>query len=160
MVEYLLSVFGPLNCNRRQLFIYLFIYLFSEKTSLDISCESSAWQTIQMKCQDLFSLKNKKKNECRLLQLLLGALMVKVTLSILTLPSDFCIDAFCRNQWLSKRPNSCAIVNHNVRSKFSVKSTYGYCFCLKLGMGIITYYIKHVESRTVVFLQLVMTILD
>ena len=33
---------------------------FSEKTSLDISCESSAWQTIHMKCQDLFSLEKKK----------------------------------------------------------------------------------------------------
>ena len=33
------------------------------KTSLDISCELSAWQTIQMKCQDLFSLKNKKKKK-------------------------------------------------------------------------------------------------
>ena len=36
-------------------------FFFSEKTSLDISCESSAKQTIYMKCQDLFSLKNKKK---------------------------------------------------------------------------------------------------
>ena len=33
-------------------------FFFSEKTSLDISCESSVWQTIHMKCQDLFSLKN------------------------------------------------------------------------------------------------------
>ena len=40
--------------------IFYFFY-FSEKTSLDISCESSAWQMIHMKCQDLFSLKNKKK---------------------------------------------------------------------------------------------------
>ena len=44
---------------------YLFFFYFSEKTSLDISCELSAWQMIHMKCQDLFSLKNnnkKKKN--------------------------------------------------------------------------------------------------
>ena len=35
-------------------------------------------QTIHMKCQDLFSLKNKDKNlECCLLQILLGALRVK-----------------------------------------------------------------------------------
>ena len=34
--------------------------IFSEKTSLDISCESSAWQTIHMKCQNLLSLKIKK----------------------------------------------------------------------------------------------------
>ena len=56
-------------------------FYFSEKTSLDISCESSAWQSIHMKCQDLFSLKKKEKEkiECRLLQILLGALRVKVT---------------------------------------------------------------------------------
>ena len=41
----------------------LVFYYFSEKTSLDISCESSAWQTICMKCQDLFSLKKKKKKK-------------------------------------------------------------------------------------------------
>ena len=34
--------------------------LFSESISLDISCELSAKQTIHMKCQDIFSLKNKK----------------------------------------------------------------------------------------------------
>ena len=39
-----------------------FFFFFSKKTSLDISCESSAWQMIHMKCQDLFSLKNEKKN--------------------------------------------------------------------------------------------------
>ena len=39
----------------------IFILYFSEKTSLDISCESSAWQTIHMKCQDFFSSENKKK---------------------------------------------------------------------------------------------------
>ena len=54
----------------------LFFFYFSEKTSLDISCESSAWQMIHMKCQDLFSLKKKKKKkiECRLLQILHGTL--------------------------------------------------------------------------------------
>ena len=45
-------------CSRRQLNFFLY---FSEKTSLDISCELSDKQTIHMKCQDLFSLKNKKK---------------------------------------------------------------------------------------------------
>ena len=41
---------------------FLFFFYFSEKTSLDISCKSSAaWQMIHMKCQDLFSLKNNKK---------------------------------------------------------------------------------------------------
>ena len=54
---------------------FFFFFYFSEKTSLEISCESSAWQTIHMKCQDLFSLKNKKKKiECHLLQILLGTL--------------------------------------------------------------------------------------
>ena len=49
-------------CSRWHLF-YLFIYFFnfSKKTSLDISCESSAKQTIHMKYQDLFSLRNYKK---------------------------------------------------------------------------------------------------
>ena len=36
----------------------LFCFNFLKKTSLDISCESSAGQTIHMKYQDLFSLKN------------------------------------------------------------------------------------------------------
>ena len=35
-------------------------FLFSEKTSVDISCELSA-KMIHMKCQDLFSVANKKK---------------------------------------------------------------------------------------------------
>ena len=49
------------------------------KISLDISCESSAKQTIHMKYQDLLSLKNKKIKilESRLLQILLGALRIK-----------------------------------------------------------------------------------
>ena len=38
-------------------------FFFSEKTSLDIPCELSAWQTILMKCLDLFSLKKKKKKK-------------------------------------------------------------------------------------------------
>ena len=38
------------------LFFFIFNYLyFSEKISLDVSCELSAKQTIHMKCQDLFS---------------------------------------------------------------------------------------------------------
>ena len=36
-----------------------FVY-FSEEISLDMSCESSAWQMIHMKCDDLFSLKKNK----------------------------------------------------------------------------------------------------
>ena len=63
-------------------FLLFYFFYFSEKTSLDISCELSAWQMIHMKCQDLFSLKKKikKKIECHLLQILLGALRVKLHL--------------------------------------------------------------------------------
>ena len=43
------------NCSRRQS-IY---YYFNEKIRLDISCESSAWQTIHMKCQAEFSPEKK-----------------------------------------------------------------------------------------------------
>ena len=43
------------------LFIYLFFFL--DKTSLDISCELSAWQTVHMKCQNLFSAKNQIKSK-------------------------------------------------------------------------------------------------
>ena len=61
-------------------FLFFFFLYFPEKTSLDISCESSAWQMSHMKCQDLFSLKKKKKEnlECRLLQILLGTLRVNM----------------------------------------------------------------------------------
>ena len=41
-------------CSRRYSKIFIFFY-FSGKTSLDISCELSAWQMIEMKYQDLFS---------------------------------------------------------------------------------------------------------
>ena len=44
------------NCSRRQ----LFFFIFQRKQVLTFHCESSAWQTIHMKCQDLFSLKKKK----------------------------------------------------------------------------------------------------
>ena len=59
------------------LLLFFVVFFLSEKTSLVISCELSAWQPIHMKCQDLFSLKNKNKNlECRLLQILLCAFRV------------------------------------------------------------------------------------
>ena len=62
-----------------------YFFYFSEKTSHDISCELSAKQTVHMKCQDLFSLKNlknKKKIECRLLQILHGALRVNLLMRV------------------------------------------------------------------------------
>ena len=36
-----------------------YLFIFIEKISFGTSCEASAWQTIYMKCQDLFSLKKK-----------------------------------------------------------------------------------------------------
>ena len=45
--------------------LYLFS-LFSEKTSVDISCELSA-KMIHMKCQDMFSVANKRKKMSKLL---------------------------------------------------------------------------------------------
>ena len=44
------------NCCRQHSYSF-----YHKKIGLDISCESSAWQMIHMKCQYLFSLKNKKK---------------------------------------------------------------------------------------------------
>ena len=38
------------------------VFLISKKISLDISCELSVKQIIHLKCQDLFSVKNNKKN--------------------------------------------------------------------------------------------------
>ena len=49
------------------------------KIRLDVSSESYARQRIHMKNQTLFSSKDKsKKLKCRLLQLLFGALRVKI----------------------------------------------------------------------------------
>ena len=49
-------------CSRRDS-ISDFAFFFSEKIILDISCESSAGQTIHMKCQALFTVENKKNIE-------------------------------------------------------------------------------------------------
>ena len=62
----------------------VFLGFFSEKTSLDISCESSAKWTIHMKCQDLFSLKKRIiiKNDKKKLSsaaVVTGALWVNYT---------------------------------------------------------------------------------
>ena len=55
-----------------------FFFYFSEKTSLGISSESSAKQTIHTKCQDLFSLKNiKKYKKLSSAAVVIGALRVK-----------------------------------------------------------------------------------
>ena len=52
-------------CSRRLSKIFCYFFYFLEKAILDISCESSAWQTIHMKYQDLFSSENKKKNKIK-----------------------------------------------------------------------------------------------
>ena len=60
-------------CSRHSIFFFCY---FSEKTSLDISCESSAKQMIHMKCQDLFSRKNKNKKKLSSAAVVIGALKV------------------------------------------------------------------------------------
>ena len=45
----------------------LFFNYFTAKVGLDISCESSAYETIHMKYQTLFSLDIQKESKCRLL---------------------------------------------------------------------------------------------
>ena len=54
--------------------IFLFFFFFSEKISLDISSESTAWQMIHMKCRH-FSLK--KKIKMLSAAVLIGILRVK-----------------------------------------------------------------------------------
>ena len=55
-----LTLKAPSKTCNRQTSKFLYIFYILEKISIDISCESSAWQMIHMKCQDSFSLKNKK----------------------------------------------------------------------------------------------------
>ena len=50
-----LTLKGPITTAVDNILNY---FNFSKKTSFDILCESSAWQMIHIKCQDLFSLKN------------------------------------------------------------------------------------------------------
>ena len=61
--QFTILIFLSENFNKSWHFMWIF---YQEKTSLDISCESSAWQSIHMKLQDYktcFSLKIKKKKE-------------------------------------------------------------------------------------------------
>ena len=51
-------------------------HCFSEKISIDISCESSAWQRIHVEHQALFSLKDKTK-KIKVSSAAIGALRVK-----------------------------------------------------------------------------------
>ena len=58
-----LTLKAPVTTAADDNFFYIFFFYFSEKTSLDISCESSAWQMIHMKCQLVFSEKIKKNKK-------------------------------------------------------------------------------------------------
>ena len=60
--------------------------------SIDISCESSAKQMIHMKCQNLFSMKYKKKEGCLLL-ILFDALTVFILYTCITVKTQqFCVN--------------------------------------------------------------------
>ena len=63
----MLSTLGK-KINRRQFEIVflLFLLFFSQKISFYISCKVSSLETICIKCQSLFSGKNKKKNSINL----------------------------------------------------------------------------------------------
>ena len=61
---FMLTLKAPITTAADNYFFFIFFFIFfffSGKTSLDISCELSAWQTIHMKCEDLLSLKKNKK---------------------------------------------------------------------------------------------------
>ena len=73
--EVLLTLKMPITTAADEILNFSFYY-FSEKISLNISCELSAKQTIHMKYQYWFSLKRKKKIEGHLLEILLGALRI------------------------------------------------------------------------------------
>ena len=66
-------------CSRWHSDIFYYSFYFSEKINLDISCESSAQQTMHLKCHELFSWE-KKTSKRGLLQfwLALQGLKLKV----------------------------------------------------------------------------------
>ena len=66
MTRYMQDKFNTLSVNAKFLVDdspYFVIHYISEKIRLDISCESSAGQTIRMKCQTLVSLNILKNKE-------------------------------------------------------------------------------------------------
>ena len=71
----ILTLKAPITTAANDNFFFFFYYL-SEKTSLDISCESSADNSHKISRLVFSEKKKKKKFECRLLQILLGALRV------------------------------------------------------------------------------------
>ena len=83
--SYILTLKAPISNAEDYIFYLYFYFNFSKKITLGDSCESSVGQTIHIKCQDIFSLgekkKKKKKNiEGHLLHFLLGTLRVKKNL--------------------------------------------------------------------------------
>ena len=70
----------PLSGLIQQMTNWWFFFFFSQKTGFDISCKLSPIETICMKCQILFSGKNKKKyiSICHLLKFLPRVLSVNV----------------------------------------------------------------------------------
>ena len=74
-----LTLKAPVTTAADDIHKYFFI-VFSEKTRLDVSSESSTRQRIHLKHKALFSSKDKsKKLKCRLLQFLYGAVRVKIS---------------------------------------------------------------------------------
>ena len=72
---FLLTLKAPSKfCSKQHSKISILFFYFSEITSLDISCELSAKEIIHIKCQDLFSLKNKNKWKQSSAAVVIGAL--------------------------------------------------------------------------------------
>ena len=82
VITVIFTLKAPITSAADNIHKYFFI-VFSEKTRLDVSSESSARQRIHMKNEALCSSKdNSKKLKCCLLQFLFGTLRVKVIAQI------------------------------------------------------------------------------
>ena len=113
-------------------------FFFSETTSLDISCESSAKQMIHMICQYLFSLKKKKKKiECRLLQILLSARVKQFTVlqNILLL---FGFNIFLVHLLTVLYKKKRAIINHVTKKGLFVLNFLSYLLWCKIKLTLLS----------------------
>ena len=80
MANFQLSILGKIFLFLAGIFWEIFFFLFfMQETEVDISCKLSPLETICIKCQILFSGKN-KKNVINLLSAELAQRMVKVKL--------------------------------------------------------------------------------
>ena len=82
------------NCSRRRsnlFIIIIIIIIIRKKIRHGISCESSARQTIHMKCHALFSLKNKIKIKMSSAAVIFDALMVKRSGCLMDGPSNLSV---------------------------------------------------------------------